>query len=82
MSEALPANETCARCGGPFRCGMGDAGPCACTTVTLSPATLARLRGQFSGCLCLACLAAEAAADAGAVKDPRAIQSAAAATRG
>jgi Cysteine-rich CWC len=51
---------------------MGDAGPCACTTVKLSAATLERLRGQFSGCLCLACLVVEAGVEAGAAVDANA----------
>jgi hypothetical protein len=50
------ADESCPRCGGTFACGMGQPGPCACTTLTLTPELLARLRSQFSGCLCLACL--------------------------
>lgn len=81
-NTGLPPNERCARCGGPFHCGMVDAGPCACATVKLGAATLARLRGQFAGCLCLACLGAEAAADASAVNDLAPIRSAAAARRG
>jgi Cysteine-rich CWC len=56
MTPALPPNERCARCGGPFRCGVNDDTPCACTTVTLSPELLARLRLQFTGCLCVPCL--------------------------
>jgi hypothetical protein len=35
---------------------MNDAGPCACTGVTLDAATLADLRQRYSGCLCLRCL--------------------------
>jgi hypothetical protein len=37
---------------------MGGPGPCACTSVQLSAATLARLRSQYSHCLCLNCLQA------------------------
>lgn len=62
-AEPLP-RETCARCGGPFHCGANDAQACACTTLKLADATLARLRQAYTGCLCLACLRAEAAADA------------------
>ncbi|RZS53417.1 cysteine-rich CWC family protein [Sphaerotilus mobilis] len=67
---ALP--DRCPRCGGPFRCGMNDPGPCACTRVSLDAATLASLRSQYTGCLCLDCLAAlsgTAAAPSG--PDPR-----------
>ena len=53
--------DRCARCGGDFRCGMGGPGPCACTTVTLTPAQLAALQRQYTGCLCLDCLRALAA---------------------
>ncbi|MDP4302379.1 cysteine-rich CWC family protein [Leptothrix discophora] len=49
--------DRCPRCGGPFRCGVADAGPCACTRITLDTATLTQLRGQYAGCLCLGCLA-------------------------
>lgn len=56
MTEALPPNERCARCGGDFRCGLNDEGPCACTSLVLPPQLLAQLQQQFTGCLCLACL--------------------------
>jgi hypothetical protein len=39
-----------------FHCGIDDTGPCACTTVTISPALLAELRGRYTGCLCVRCL--------------------------
>ena len=75
----LPPNERCARCGGPFRCGVNDAGPCACTTLHLSAVVLERLRLRYRGCLCLACLAgvkdefrADADADADADSDTEA----------
>lgn len=66
MNEAAPlpeASDRCPRCGGGFHCGVNDAGPCACTTVTLSAALQATLRTQYAGCLCLRCLAELAAAD-------------------
>ena len=50
------ASDRCPRCGGGFQCGANDAAPCACTTVPLDAATLAALRTQLNGCLCLACL--------------------------
>jgi hypothetical protein len=53
-----PAASPCARCGAGFHCGAHDALPCACTTLTLSPALLAGLRERYDGCLCLPCLAA------------------------
>ena len=54
---AVPADtDRCPRCGGGFHCGMADAGPCACTTVSLDAATQAALRERYSGCLCLRCL--------------------------
>jgi len=43
---------------------MNDPGPCACTTLTLSPALQARLAAAYRGCLCLRCLAELAAQDA------------------
>ena len=58
----------CPRCGGGFICGFScgftcgftrgrdGAAPCPCTGVTLDAATLAGLRRQYSGCLCLDCL--------------------------
>jgi ribosomal protein L34E len=69
MDTTTPAplpNERCARCGGPFRCGINDAGPCACATIHLSEAVLARLRQRYHGCLCLDCLKDELSAEAGA----------------
>ena len=53
--DRLPADR-CPRCGGTFRCGMGDPGPCACTRVRLDAGTLAELRRLHVGCLCLDCL--------------------------
>ncbi len=53
---ALP--DRCPRCGGTFRCGIDAPGPCACTRVTLDAATLASLKRQYVGCLCLDCLVA------------------------
>lgn len=52
-----PADDTCPRCGGGFHCGVDDATPCACSTLKLEPALLAQLRQQYTGCLCLKCLA-------------------------
>lgn len=50
------ASDRCPRCAGSFACGAAGPGPCACTTVQLSPALQQQLRQQYSGCLCLACL--------------------------
>ena len=61
MTDAAAGADRCPRCGGGFHCGMDDAGPCPCTTVSLSPALQATLRQRFTGCLCLACLQALAA---------------------
>ena len=58
-----PLPDTCPRCGKAFACGMNGPGPCACTTLTLNPELQANLRQQYSGCLCLACLRALAAAE-------------------
>lgn len=52
------SDDTCPRCGGNFHCGVADAEPCACTTLSLDADTLARLRRTYSGCLCLRCLQA------------------------
>jgi hypothetical protein len=61
------AADRCPRCGGNFRCGIGDAGACPCTAISLSAALQQQLRAQFSGCLCLPCLQVLAA---GAPIDP------------
>ena len=64
-----PANAACPRCGGAFRCGVADPGPCACSTLTLPPALRDELARRWpGGCLCLGCLQAlrdAAAAPAG-----------------
>jgi len=57
----------CPRCGSDFHCGMHEAGPCACTGVTLDAGLQQRLRERFNGCLCLRCLRALAG---GATLDP------------
>jgi Cysteine-rich CWC len=62
VSEPLPPNARCPRCGGAFRCGVGDPGPCACTGLVLPPALLQQLQASHSGCLCLDCLHELAAA--------------------
>jgi len=65
VSAVPPADlDRCPRCGAAFHCGMNDPGPCACTTLTLSPALQARLAAAYRGCLCLRCLAELAAQDA------------------
>ena len=61
MSAGAADSGRCPRCGGGFQCGVQDATPCPCTSVTLPPALQARLRQRFTGCLCLACLQALAA---------------------
>jgi len=48
--------ERCPRCGGGFHCGIDDAGPCACTGITLDAALQRQLRERYRGCLCLRCL--------------------------
>ena len=58
MTNAAAATDRCPRCGGGFHCGMQDAAPCPCTTLTLSAALQADLRQRYTGCLCLACLQA------------------------
>lgn len=73
MDASIPRTQAatdtrCPRCGGAFHCGMNDArdaGPCACTTLTLTPALRAELAARYQGCLCLACLRALAAAPSG-----------------
>lgn len=54
--DGTPCTDRCPRCGGTFHCGINDTGPCACTTVTLSPGLLADLRQRYTGCLCVRCL--------------------------
>ena len=63
MNGGSPATDRCPRCGGAFACGAAGPGPCACTTLRLSAALLARLRERHLGCLCLACLQALAHAE-------------------
>jgi hypothetical protein len=58
VSADPAASSTCPRCGGGFHCGANDTAPCACSTLQLSPATLAALRERYSLCLCLSCLQA------------------------
>ena len=48
--------DTCPRCGDGFACGISGTAPCPCTTVKVDVATLAQLRGAYSGCLCMTCL--------------------------
>ena len=48
--------DRCPRCGGGFHCGVFDAAPCPCTSLTLDAATQAALRERYDGCLCLCCL--------------------------
>ena len=48
--------DRCPRCGGTFHCGAAGTGPCHCADIDLGTALQARLRQQFVGCLCLACL--------------------------
>ena len=61
--SGMAATDSCPRCAGSFACGAAGAAPCPCTTVKLSDALQMRLRQQFSGCLCLACLRTLAAHD-------------------
>jgi hypothetical protein len=56
--QAAPALDRCPRCGGGFHCGVNDATPCPCSTITLDAATQAALRTRYQGCLCLRCLQA------------------------
>ena len=51
-----PHDDRCPRCGSAFHCGMHDAAPCPCSTLTLSRDTLAMLKERYAGCLCLRCL--------------------------
>jgi hypothetical protein len=62
-APAAPGPSRCPRCGQPFHCGMNDAAPCACTGLRLGADQLAALRRTYTGCLCLACLAAVAAGE-------------------
>ena len=57
VAPGQPALEDrCPRCGAGFHCGVNDAAPCPCTTITLDAATQAVLRERYDGCLCLRCL--------------------------
>ncbi|TXH59717.1 MAG: hypothetical protein E6Q93_08190 [Burkholderiaceae bacterium] len=56
MAEAVRPEDRCPRCGGGFHCGAADSGPCACTTLTLTPELRAALAERYLGCLCLNCL--------------------------
>jgi len=55
-AAAAAAAGRCPRCGATFHCGAAGPGPCPCTGVDLGAVLQARLRSQFQGCLCLACL--------------------------
>jgi hypothetical protein len=57
------AAARCPRCGGTFHCGAAGLGPCPCAGIDLGATLQLRLRQQFSGCLCLACLQALARAE-------------------
>ncbi|HKX43719.1 MAG TPA: cysteine-rich CWC family protein [Burkholderiaceae bacterium] len=70
MNGSAAQDDLCPRCRGRFHCGVHDAAPCPCTTVRLDAATLAALRAQYDGCLCLRCLA-ELAASATARSAPQ-----------
>ncbi len=65
MNQAAAPADRCPRCGGAFSCGAAGAAPCPCTALQLSAALQSQLRQQFSGCLCLPCLTALAAAERG-----------------
>jgi hypothetical protein len=58
-----PDEQLCPRCARSFHCGVGDAAPCVCTTLTLDAALLAQLRQRYDRCLCIACLAELQAAE-------------------
>jgi hypothetical protein len=62
--------SSCPRCGGEFHCGAHDPAPCACTTLTLDTALLARLRDRFDRCLCIACLVELQAAEGRGKRSP------------
>ena len=40
----MASDNTCARCGGAFHCGIEDAAPCACRSIKLDAALLAAIR--------------------------------------
>jgi hypothetical protein len=62
LPELPPLEDArCPRCGGGFHCGANDPGPCACMGLKLTAELQAALRARYTGCLCLACLAALAA---------------------
>lgn len=63
MKQTAAPADRCPRCGGLFSCGAAGPAPCPCTTLPLSAALQSQLLQQFSGCLCLRCLAALAAAE-------------------
>jgi hypothetical protein len=56
MDAAAALDDRCPRCGGPFHCGVSDTGGCACFGLSLSAGLIARLRADYSSCLCIACL--------------------------
>lgn len=57
MSAVLPMNAACPRCGGQFLCGAADTN-CACFDLQIDPALRTQLTADYSGCLCVNCLAA------------------------
>lgn len=69
----MAADESrCPRCAREFHCGLHDAQPCACTTVTLGTEQLASLQRLYAGCLCIDCLRALAAGGTAAMPAPAA----------
>lgn len=48
------SEKKCPRCGGAFACHQESG--CWCTAVLLNPEMLAKLRAEYSDCLCEGCL--------------------------
>jgi hypothetical protein len=64
-----PLDDRCPRCGGAFHCGVHDAEPCPCSSLALTRELQERLRGKWSACLCVPCLAALAGGAALEIED-------------
>ncbi|WP_374674819.1 cysteine-rich CWC family protein [Ideonella sp.] len=51
------ARAICPRCQRAFDCGAAGPGPCACAGLVVPESVREALRGRYTGCLCLGCLA-------------------------